>query len=754
MKQFLLSILLILSLSIIPVWAEEAPDGVLDLLSQLEIMQGDPDGNLRLDDCVTRAEFTKMAVASSAFRNSVAKSLSISPFPDVTFQHWSAPYVRVGVTNGLVSGYPDATFHPDDGVLFEEGVTIMLRVLGYTDSDFGVSWPYGQLGLAQNLDMTTNLTCTAGEVMNRRQVAQLIYNSLKVNQKSGNSQLAQVFGVQIQEDITLIADGTDDASISAGEVFTSSGTYKTNTTMNRNLFGSSGDVAIKNNTTLLSFVPDSQNNATENYVVYSTLSDSVMAYKNNTLQAVKIDDSTTAYKGKSQMTFGALKSSLSMGDILRVKTINGDIDYITWQKGRVKGPLTIRTSDWGSSWGITEDTTIMRNGIATTTSGLQSYDIAYYLEDLNMVLSYSDKVTGVYEKANPNTDAPLSVTVSGKEYTIEGSGAFQKLSSGGSFLLGDTVTLLLGKDGGVADVATSASVTTDQLAGYVLESGRKSYQVGSTDNYTGYYVKLVLPNGETVEYTTTKDCGSYLNQVVKVSFKDGSAALSSPSSSVNPKMSGTFSWDTKKLGSYTIASNVEILDIGTDDSTNASAYVRIYPQRLDGVKLSADNILFCSLDNSGAISKLILDNVTNDSFSFGLVTYAVNENTTNTLSGSYRLLVDGQLYSVNTNNRVLNINAGQGIMLGGNPANPNFVSKLIELKEKITKISSSHLLTSSESYPISPNVSVYRKTTLYSSEYVKIPLTDIIGKEGLNYFAYYDKAPSGGGQVRVIVAYE
>ena len=752
MKRIFLSILVLLILSTTTVLALDVPEGALELLSELEIMEGDPDGNLRLDDPVTRAEFTKLAVASSPYRNSVAKSLSISPFPDVTYRHWAAPYVRVGITNGLVSGYPDATFRPDDGVLLEEGITIMLRVLGYTDNDFGVSWPYGQLGLAQNLDMTDDVDCSVGEVMNRRQVAQLIYNSLSVHTKGSNSQLANHFDVQIQDDVTLIADGNDDASISAEEIFTSVGTYKLSSSLDRNLLGLSGEIAIKNGSKFLSFVPESGRGETEDYVVHTALSDSVMAYRNNTLQAMDIDDSTTVYKGKSQITFGNLKPTLSMGDVLRVKITDGSIDYITWQKGRVKGPLTVRTSNWNNSWNITDSTTTMRNGVSVSYSALQAYDIAYYLEDLDMILAYSDKVTGVFEKATPNADSPTSITVSGKDYAIEGSAAFQKLSSGGSFLPGDTITLLLGKDGRVADVVSSATTLNDSVVGYVLDSGRKNYQSGMVDTYTGYYVKLVLPNGEVTEYTTNKDSSSFKNRAVKVSFRDGNAILSPVTSGTNRKLNGTFSWETRSLGSYSVSSTAEILDIGTEDSTNTATYARIFPQRLDGVKLTTDNILYYELDHSGTISKLILDNVTNDGYSFGLAAYAKND--LQTLTGSYELLVNGQFYSINTNKRVLNLSTGQGIMLGGNPGNPDFVTKLTELSEKVTQITSSHLITASTHFPISSHVSVYQKRTRYDSDYTQIPLSDILGKSGLQFSAYYDKSPAAGGQIRVIVVYE
>lgn len=736
---------------ITPIFAAEPQNGALSLLRELNIMKGDPDGNMRLDDSVTRAEFTKAAVASSSFRNSVASNLSISPFPDVTYQHWAAPYVRVGVTNGLVSGYPDATFRPDDGVLFEEAVTIMLRILGYTDSDFGVSWPYGQIGMANNLDMTENLDCGAGETMNRGQVAQLIYNTLRTKMKNQANQLVSEFDVQILDDVTLIADSKDDASIASDEVFTSSGTYKTDGSLDRSLLGLKGEAAVKNNNKLIAFMPEAGDNATEDYVVYSTLSNTVMAYHNNVLTQIDINDSTTVYKGKGQTTFGGLKSTLEMGDILRVKRNGIDIDYITWQKGNVQGPVTVRASNWGSGWDISESTAVMRNGESASYSALQSYDIAYYLSDLNLILAYSDKVTGVFEKATPNKDMPTSITISGKEYTIEGGDAFAKLSSGGEFLLGDTITALLGKDGKIADVISSSAESGDKIVGYILESGRKTFQSGTVDTYTGYYVKLVMPNGQTAEYTTDKNYSTYKNKVVQVTIQSGNAKLSALDTTGKSKVGGTFQWENRKLGSYTVASDVQILDIGTIDTYETSVYATVFPQRLDQVNILSTQVLYYETDKNGAISKMILKDVTNDGYSFGLMTAA--SNSTKAVSGSYQYIVDGQFYNLNTNGRMFSIPAGSGIMIAGNLTNPDSISKLIAVSENITGLTVNTLTTSSRTYPISSDVSVYQKSSLYETDYVKVPITDVINSKSYRFTAYYDKLPESGGRIRVIVAY-
>lgn len=750
MKRILLILSTIFIFCTMTAFASSPQDGTLDLLRELNIMQGDPDGNMRLEDSVTRAEFTKVAVASSDYRNYVATNLSISPFPDVTYRHWAAPYVRVGVSNGLLSGYPDATFKPDEPVLYEEAITIMLRALGYTNDDFGSSWPYGQIGMANNLDMTDNIECEAGQTMNRGQVAQLIYNTLSVKKKGQNNQLVNGFDVQITEDVTLIADSNDDSSIAADEIFTSNGTYKTDNPIDRKLLGLKGDIAVKNNKKLIAFMPNAGDNSSDDYVVYSTLGNKVMAYHNNSLTQIDIEDSTTVYKGKSQTTFASLKNSLEMGDILRVKKVGTNIDYITWQNGNLEGPVTVSATGWGSNWNITSSTSVMRNGVSSSYSALQNLDIAYYLKDLDLVLAYSNKVTGIYEKASPNADAPTSITISGKEYSIEGGNAFKKLSSGGQFVLGDTIIALLGKDGRIADVVSSASTVGEEIVGYVLDSGRKTYETGTTDTYTGYYLKLVLPSGETTEYTTTTDYGNTKNKVVKITFSNGSAKATIVSNS-SGKASGTFDWNARKLGNYRISPNIAILDIGTVDTYENSVYAKVYPQRLDNVKLSGDRILYYALDGNGEISKLILDNVTGDGFSYGLMIKATNDIAN--LTGTYEYIVNGQIYSLTTRNRVYNISTGAGIKIAGNAGNPDSVGKMEQISEKIVGISSSAITTAMRTYPISSNVTVYKKSSIYTKEYTQIPLSDILDKDDISITAYYDKLPSSGGQIRVIVAY-
>lgn len=753
LSVFVITCIIATSVIFVPVSASavNAEDGILSLLAELEIMSGDPDGNMRLDDYVSRAEFTKIAVASSSYKNGVATNMAISPFPDVTYQHWSAPYVRVGVTNGLVNGYPDATFKPDGMVLYEEAIAIMLRVLGYTDADFGVAWPSGQIGLADSLDMTEGISCTAGEAMNRRQVARLVYNTLKTKLKGQQSALISVFDAQITEDITIIASSREDSAISSDEVFTTGGTYKIESGFDFSKIGMKGDAAIKDSGYLIGFVPKDTAGSTQEYIVYSVLDNKVMAYKDGRVSQIEIENDTPAYKGKSQTTFASLKSQLELGDRLKVSmSESGDIDYVTYGKGSVSGPVTAIGGNWKNTLNVPDNASYTRNGVSVSRGGIINYDVVYYLNDLNMVLAYNNKVTGVYEKATPNRDIPTSVTVSGKEYEIEGSAAFNKLYSGGNFEYGDTVTLLLGRNNKIADVI-SPSESADGVVGYLSKTGSKEYSSGELKTFTNYYINIVTPDGNSYEYITDKDYTENANSVVELSFSDGYARISRAKSPSN--ISGTFNWSDKKIGSSKLASSVEILDIGTRDVSKTAMYAKIYGQRIDGISLDSEDILYAKKNSSGEIEKLILDNVTNDAFSYGIVIKAEKKSDKDdNVRASYDYIADGKRY---TTNKVMSISAGDAVMIAGNIQAPDYMLPINLVKGKITSLSADKLISGNITYKISDKVAVYKLEDAASREYSMIDISDIVGSiDKYTIKAYYDKDSADGGRVRVIVVSE
>lgn len=735
----------VMLIAALPVMADSGNDeDKMALLAELDIMVGDDDGNLRLDDNVSRAEFAKIAVASSRSKNTVASGLKISPFKDVPYWHWSAPYVRAAVSAGIAEGYVDATFKPDDTVSYEEALTMVLKVLGYTNDDFGYSWPYGQIGLAENLDLTDNVNAMQGEALTRRQVANLVYNTLNTKVKDSQSALVSIFDCNVIENATIISSDKEDSSLGTDKVFTSAGEYKKGEYLTDGNVGKEGTMFIKNSKELVAFVPDdgySENY--EKYVVYSMLPNAVVGYNNGRFETIDIPDSTTVYKNQSATTYLSVKNGFEMGDILYVKrTGGGSIDYVNYQEGSLEGPVCVKSSDWIASFNTNSSTAVMRNGNKVSSSDIQTNDIIYYSADLNMVLAYTDKVTGVYEKATPTKDSPTSVTVSGKEYTVESVEAFNALSSSGSCKYGDTITLLLGRTGSVAGVAggSASSVTASSGSenGFVIEAGKKDFTNADNTVYSSYYAKVVTADGIVNEYATSSNYSSLVCSAVRISFKNSKATLSKLRNGAD--VYGKVSASKGRIGDTDLAEDVKILDTSGTYSDDTPAYCRIYPQRIDGVTLSSSSVLGYSKNSAGEIDELILKDVTGDTYSYGLVTKR------DKVTGAYTIDING---TQNTYMTGFTSSATGPHRFKMGSTGVESMQQLVAHSSNISELTRTEALISSQKYLLSNDVVVYHRKD--ASTYMKIPLDDAING---NYrlTAYYDKAQTSGGRIRIIIA--
>lgn len=93
-------------------------------MEELGVVTGYPDGTFRPDDSITRAEFATMAS-----RFDKLSPAEISFFEDVPAEHWAYDYVESAATKGWIKGYEDGTFRPENNITREETVTIVNRML-------------------------------------------------------------------------------------------------------------------------------------------------------------------------------------------------------------------------------------------------------------------------------------------------------------------------------------------------------------------------------------------------------------------------------------------------------------------------------------------------------------------------------------------------------------------------------------------------------------------------------------------------
>ncbi len=97
------------------------------------VINGYPDGTFRPENPVTRAEFAKMILLTCDYAPEYPGSPS---FPDVPRDEWYYPYVEGAVKHGLVVGYPDGSFKPNGNITIAEVLTVIARA-----GDFPLSEP-------------------------------------------------------------------------------------------------------------------------------------------------------------------------------------------------------------------------------------------------------------------------------------------------------------------------------------------------------------------------------------------------------------------------------------------------------------------------------------------------------------------------------------------------------------------------------------------------------------------------------------
>lgn len=616
MKKRIVSVLLAAALVLglaVPAFAAQAQvtvDEAAQVLAALDIMTGDENGDLHLDQPVTRAEFTKLTMAASAYADSVGPTASISPYPDVPRSNWAAPYIQVAQEKGMVRGYLDGTFRPNNQIQLVEGVSMVLSLLGYTNEDFSGAWGSGQMAKYQALGLDRGVTAGKNDPMTRQDALWLFYKLLTAPTKTGQ--------------------------------------------------------------------------------VYLT----------------------------------------TLGHSL---TASGEIDRVALVNSAMEGPM-VAEGNWQASVPFSLTTaTVYRDSKAAQLSDIQTLDVVYWSKSMHTVWAWSGKATGTIQQIN-TTSNPTAVTVGGKTYAIETASAAYDLSDLGSFRVGDSVTLLLGRTGGVAAVRTSGG-SSAAVYGVVTAIGTASYQDENGHSYTADAITLTATDGGTYSYRCDNADKTFdPGDLVQVT---GGTQVSKLTSAA---LTGKVSADGTSIGSHALASNVEILDTYGDTQT-----LRVYPSRLVGVNLTNGMVRWYSTNAQGEIDRLILNDVTGDLHQYGVLTDVTEQSFGMVLMSSYVYDIAGVPGVYTSQTTIWNLEKG--------PCQVRMDGKEVERIYNLTGAALSAVdgktaMAGTQAWTISDSVVVYeyRDKNYYLSD-----LSRVSGG-GYDLTGYYDKTQDQGGRIRVVIA--
>jgi len=198
----------------------------VSVLSSLDMLKGYEDGTFKPEGDITRAEFAMVVCRLLGYAATAEVSASYAPFNDVPANHWASGAIALAAQQGIVNGYGNGNFGPEDNVTYEQAIKMVVAALGYTivaESNGG--YPGGFQIVAAQAGILDGITDgKAGVPASRGVVAQLAYNALEVPMMTQTG-----FGDQVtyNYDNTLLLNRIDVVKVEATVLGTAkTGDYK------------------------------------------------------------------------------------------------------------------------------------------------------------------------------------------------------------------------------------------------------------------------------------------------------------------------------------------------------------------------------------------------------------------------------------------------------------------------------------------------------------------------------------------------
>ena len=466
--------------------------------------------------------------------------------------------------------------------------------------------------------------------------------------------------------------------------------------------------------------------------------------------AVGLLDDVTAKQGQTltrqdcvtlfyHLLLAETKAGAVYGTTLGYTVKNNEVDYAAVVSADTKGPY-VADNGGGLTLPFTP-TAVYVDGALSGQSQVKQYDVYYYNAALRTVWVYTDRATGTLTDLSPSKTAPTSATVAGVTYSIGSSTASYKLSSQGQFSQGDVVTVLLGMDGDIVDVVSAQNSETTYY-GVVIASTKaaSSSSTSASSNATAQAQTQVACSDGTVRTFYHSGGAQSVGKLVSVAVTQSGTTLSAIS---RRSLSGTVNSAGTRFAGYSFADNVDILDTDSD-----GGYARIYPSRLAGYSLTDDDVLFYSLDSTGSIDCLILDEATRDTYTYAFVTQATSKTDGSSLSGSYTYLQNGQSHSV-SGQQTYSVKVGGARLTFSDNGSLKGMRQLSSVN--LTGLTSLTATAGSSKYALAEDVTVLLRDGSQQGYY---PTTlSAVNSTDYSLVGWYDnQGASAGGRIRILVA--
>lgn len=481
--------------------------------------------------------------------------------------------------------------------------------------------------------------------------------------------------------------------------------------------------------------------AGERYPIVSILANDIVYIKNGKIGSLTAaNDWRINYNG-AETTFGAIKNNDFENALLTVFYNNdGSFDYGVIKEYDLQGPKTV-SGDVSNIFDFSGSSNmrVIRDGSDADISDIKTNDIVYYSDIQNTLYAYCDSELGVFEDAYPNKANAKSLKLSGAVYEIETREVLDKLSK---FEKNDHMTLLLGKDGKIADIKTSSDTSNTSDYGILL-----SCRTGMDEGTRAYYATFFNDTGRENEYKTDKNYEDYIGRAAELVFEDGRLT---PQFLRNSSLTGDIDKSNKRVGGKYLSDDCVIIDVSfIPDNDQAkdgypAAAEKIEFSEITAAKASKGQIISEKYNDDGDICFIAFNNITNSRYKYGMVTKYENGSS----SSWYEIDIDGitKRYNAAINNNVgrvpvmANIQKGKLLNI--------YALEEIKTRGEFISIDNERVKIGDTSYRLHKNFVIYSKDK--NEKYSPINIDDLDLSKISSIRIYADKPLENGGIIRIV----
>lgn len=153
------------------------------VLAGIGVLEGYADGTFKPTQTLTRAEGAAIAARMLLGKADAAKLTTVvNPFNDVKATDWCAGYIAYCVSQGIINGYGNGNFGPNDTLTVAQFGKMMLTALGYKSENEGFvgdAWESNVGAVMVKAGLTDGVTLSGSNACAREVAAQVALNTLK-----------------------------------------------------------------------------------------------------------------------------------------------------------------------------------------------------------------------------------------------------------------------------------------------------------------------------------------------------------------------------------------------------------------------------------------------------------------------------------------------------------------------------------------------------------------------------------------------